>query len=59
VDAIHLEKNQAVINDDCRVCGRCVEVCPEQAISLTIENASYVEKTIDRISELVVISGDV
>ena len=57
VNAIHLADGQAVISEDCRGCGRCVEVCPQQAIALTIEDTSFVEHTVERISKLVEISA--
>jgi len=34
VDAITIENEKAVINDDCIACGACVAECPEEAISL-------------------------
>jgi len=56
VDAIHLDGQRAVIGDACRGCGRCVEVCPEQAIELSIDDARFVEKSIERLSPLVDVS---
>jgi ferredoxin len=35
---IALIHEKAVIGDSCAGCGRCVERCPHQAISLEIEN---------------------
>jgi ferredoxin len=52
VDAIQVVDGHAVINDRCRGCGRCVEVCPHQAITLTIEDASYVQTSVDRLAPL-------
>ena len=37
---------QACITEHCRGCGRCVNVCPQQAIQLTMDETS-VKKTID------------
>lgn len=34
VDAIELQSEKAVINDECIDCGICVETCPNQAILL-------------------------
>ncbi|TET08597.1 MAG: 4Fe-4S dicluster domain-containing protein, partial [Candidatus Thorarchaeota archaeon] len=53
VDAIHLFDERAVINTQCRGCGRCVEVCPENAIELTIDNSQFVEVSIERVSSVV------
>jgi ferredoxin len=56
VDAIHLENGHAFISNACRGCGRCVEVCPERAIELSIDDARFVENTIARLSPLVDVS---
>jgi len=56
VDAIRLDGQHAVIGDACRGCGRCVEVCPQQAIELTIDDAQFVERTIERLARLVDVS---
>ena len=53
VDAIHLNDCQAVISEACRGCGRCVTVCPQQAIQLTIDDVHFVQNAIDRIGPLV------
>jgi UDP-glucose 4-epimerase len=53
VDAITLVNGRAVISDACRGCGRCVEVCPEGAIELTVESDAIYEETIERLSSLV------
>ncbi len=52
-DAIHVEGGRAVIGEGCRGCGHCVEVCPEGAIELTIEDPSFMDSLIPRISSLV------
>jgi ferredoxin len=56
VDAIHLEGGRAVISDACRRCGRCVEICPHQAIELVIQDDQFVHRSIERLSPLVDIS---
>jgi len=57
VDAIHLEGQRSLINEEaCRGCGRCVSVCPEKAIDISIEFDQYIESTIQRISPLVDLS---
>ena len=53
VDAIQIINGTASIRDDCRACGRCVEVCPEGAIELSIESGQVFNQTIDRLSGLV------
>jgi ferredoxin len=56
VDAIHLVNNHAVRSDECRGCGRCVDVCPQGAIQLSIDEEQFVEKTIERLASLVDVS---
>lgn len=53
VDAIYLDNGHAVIDQSCRGCGRCVEICPEQAIELSIQDNSFFDNVIDRLSPLV------
>jgi Pyruvate/2-oxoacid:ferredoxin oxidoreductase delta subunit len=56
VNAIQLVDSRAVIGEACRGCGRCVDVCPQQAIELTIDNSQFVDRSIARISPLVDVS---
>jgi ferredoxin len=56
VDAIHLEGSRAVIDTACRGCGRCVAICPQGAIELTVEHNRFVQESIAQISPLVDIS---
>ena len=53
VDAIHLKNGKAHINEDCRGCGRCVDICPNDAIDLIIEESSFIQDSIDQIAEAV------
>jgi hypothetical protein len=54
VNAIHLENGIAVINQDCRGCGRCVAICPNHAIEIQIDNQiDFIQDSIDRIALLV------
>jgi hypothetical protein len=48
--------DRAVIGDACRGCGRCVDICPQGAIELSIETGPSVEGAIARISSLVDVS---
>ena len=53
-ESIKIEKDHAVIDEEnCRACGRCVDVCPEKALTLIIEDAGFVEKTIEHFSKIV------
>ena len=53
VGAIHLVAGRAVIDDGCRGCGRCVEVCPQDAIEIIIDNKDFVAQSIARVVPLV------
>lgn len=52
-EAISFENGKAVISAECRACGRCVEICPEEAIQLTMNGKPFVQETIDRITRIV------
>ncbi|MFX1275020.1 MAG: 4Fe-4S dicluster domain-containing protein [Promethearchaeota archaeon] len=53
VDAIQIKKGRSVISSECRGCGRCVSVCPNGAITLTINDKEYIKKTILSMSSVV------
>lgn len=45
--AISLDGDRAVINDKvCRGCGRCVRVCPQKAIKITIDKNVFMDESI-------------
>ncbi|MGD8473057.1 MAG: 4Fe-4S binding protein, partial [Anaerolineae bacterium] len=56
VDAIRLEDGRAVIGDACRGCGRCVEICPQDAIKLSLEHAEAVDEAVRQLSTRVQVS---
>lgn len=56
VDAISLVDGSAEISSACRACGRCVEICPNGAIEILIEDLSYVQDAIDRLDPQVSLS---
>jgi ferredoxin len=56
VDAIRLAAGHAVIGAACRGCGRCVEVCPQGAIELVVEDSQFAQAAIARIAPLVDVS---
>jgi NAD-dependent dihydropyrimidine dehydrogenase PreA subunit len=53
VDAIHIKNKRAYITEECRGCGRCIEVCPQDAIELVIENKKYINQAISKINEII------
>jgi heterodisulfide reductase subunit A-like polyferredoxin len=53
VDAIALVDGRAVISGACRACGRCVAVCPQEAIEIRIYDEQFVAESIARIAPLV------
>ncbi len=53
VNAISLEDGKAHISSECRKCGRCVLVCPQEAIKLDVRDHAFIENTIQRLSPLV------
>jgi len=56
VEAIHQIDGRAVISDVCRGCGRCIDVCPQQAIKLTFVGDGFVAASIARLAPLVDVS---
>jgi len=51
-DAIQVVNGLAEISLECRGCGRCVEICPEEAILLTIEGKENIQGFITRLDNL-------
>jgi len=49
IGAIEVRAGQAVIDDYCRVCGRCAAVCPHNAIKLKLDNPHAVDDVVNRI----------
>ena len=56
VNAIHLVDSKAEISNECRGCGRCVEICPENAIELIISNKKFIQDSIDKIEKVIDVS---
>jgi hypothetical protein len=56
VNAISVVEKHAVISKECRGCGRCISVCPQEAIEITIDDKKFVTKSIKRIESLVDVS---
>lgn len=51
-EAILVENGKAEISLECRGCGRCVEICPEDAILLTINGEKNFQEVINRLDNL-------
>lgn len=56
VDAIRMDGELAVIGGACRGCGRCVEICPVDAIELSFDERLSVRESIERLSPLIDLS---
>jgi len=56
VNAIDIKDNKATISDQCRGCGRCVLVCPQNAIELLINEEKFIEKSIQELENIIDIS---
>jgi ferredoxin len=49
--------NKAVVNqNNCLGCGRCETTCPNEAITITISDLSYVDKLIEDLEAHVEVS---
>jgi len=56
-NGLKMENEKATINEDnCMGCGRCERLCPNQAISITIEDYSHIDELIARYESRVDIS---
>jgi len=56
---MHMEDGIAVVGDDCKSCGRCVEVCPEHAIELVMEDEETLYRRLrERIAAVADISAE-
>ena len=53
VNAIEIKNNRAIISNECRGCGRCVDICPQKAREIIFEDANYVKKSIEEIDNVV------
>jgi ferredoxin len=53
VDAIYMENQTAHISEECRGCGRCVEVCPEGAIDLKVNDREYIHQAIKKLDKVI------
>ena len=50
-DSIKIKDRKAVLGDDCVVCGRCAERCPQDAIDIIIKDEDFINKTIERVKK--------
>ena len=51
-EAILVNNGRAEISLECRGCGRCVEICPEDAILLTIDGKQNIQEAINQLDVL-------
>jgi ferredoxin len=54
IEAIQVNNGRAEISLECRGCGRCVEICPEDAILLTIDGDRNIQEVISRLDNLII-----
>ncbi|MEW6555018.1 MAG: 4Fe-4S binding protein [Actinomycetota bacterium] len=47
---MELVNKKAVIGEECKGCGRCAMVCKQEAISIRIDDPSFIDACIERIS---------
>jgi ferredoxin len=47
---IEMQDDIAVITEKCRICGRCVDICPTEAIRIIVKSVDYVKDAIENIS---------
>jgi ferredoxin len=58
VKAVNVADKKARIDGVlCKGCGRCVERCPHQAITLTLNDPHYFEHSLERIEPLVYVKA--
>jgi len=53
IDAMKIKDGIVVNSDSCLVCGRCVEICPNNAIEVIIEDNDFIKKTIERVNRAI------
>jgi ferredoxin len=53
VNAIRVVDGRATISGACRGCSRCITVCPQGAIEISVENERFVAESVARIAPLV------
>ena len=51
-EGIRVAGDRAVVNENCRGCGRCAGLCPEGAIEVKVGDPDYVAKTIARLARI-------
>jgi ferredoxin len=56
VNAISIVNNRAVKSNECRGCGRCVDVCPQKAIEISLEDSQFMKDSVNRICSVVDVS---
>lgn len=52
-EAIVMKHGRAVVTENCRGCGRCVEVCPNDAIQISIDPDRFFRESVEQIERVV------
>ena len=55
-EALEMVDGRMTVTAACRACGRCIEICPEGAITLSLNGRNSLEEVVERISRLVDLS---
>jgi ferredoxin len=56
VEAISMVNGKAAIDENCRGCARCIEICSQKAIMLEIQEQDYYDMTIEKINKKVIVT---
>jgi len=48
--AMEIREGKAVVTEECKGCGRCAQACRRQAVTISIEDPSFIDRCIARIS---------
>ncbi len=50
---MEVRNGKAVVGEECKGCGRCATVCKRKAVTISIDNPTFMEECIKRLSDKV------